>query len=309
MAIVTRPFAGEADYARMRDMLVDITRLNRHAPYCTVGDLDWWRWTAKVPDQINHVQIWFDGDRAIGFVWPGESEADVIVHPDRGEALDDMLDWAERNALAEVEPGSGEVVFETFAYANDAMQNQALLRHGYQQGEAAYRMRSQPVDGPFPTPLLPEGYVTRDMRNATADDIEKRVDVHRAAFAPSRMTVAKHTAVMAAPTYRPDLDLAIVAPDGSFAAFTIVWFDEANRIGMFEPLGTHPDHQRRGLGRAIIAEGLRRLSEIGATTAYVDSLAGGPASNLLYAAAGFQVVDENISWTKVLAVGEIRADG
>jgi len=147
------------------------------------------------------------------------------------------------------------------------------------------------------------------MRNATADDIQKRVDVHRAAFAPSRMTVAKHTAVMAAPTYRPDLDLAIVAPDGSFAAFTIVWIDEANRIGMFEPLGTHPDHQRRGLGRAIIAEGLRRLSDIGATTAYVDSLAGGPASNLLYAAAGFHVLDENISWTKTLTGGEIRADG
>jgi predicted N-acetyltransferase YhbS len=309
MAIVTRPFAGEADYAHMRDLLVDITRLNRHAPYCTIGDLDWWRWTAKVPNQIDRVQIWFDGDQVIGFVWPGESEADIIVHPDRGEALDDMLDWAERNALAAAEPGGGDVTFKTYAYAQDELQNQALLRHGYQQGEAAYRLRSQPLDGPFPAPLLPEGYVIRDMRNATAEDIQNRVDVHRAAFAPSRMTVAKHTAVMAAPTYRPDLDLAIVAPDGSFAAFTIVWFDDANGMGMFEPLGTHPDHQRRGLGRAIIAEGLRRLSEIGATTAYVDSLAGGPASNLLYAAAGFHVVDENISWTKTLTGGEIRADG
>ena len=39
-----------------------------------------------------------------------------------------------------------------------------------------------------------------------------RVNVHRAAFAPSRMTTTKHRAVMAAPTYRPELDLYFHQP-------------------------------------------------------------------------------------------------
>ncbi len=298
MPISTRPFAGESDYDQLRQMLIDSARLNVHAPYCTVGDLDWWRWTAKNPDQISRVQIWFDGERAVGFVWPDEKSADIIVHPQFEHSLDDMLEWAEWNARSA--SGDGELQFETWAYSKHDTQCAALVRRRYQQGEPTYRLRSQSLQGSFAAPELPDGYIVRDMQNASAEDIEKRVEVHRAAFAPSRMTVEKHTAVMAAPTYRSDLDLAIVAPDGSFAAFTIVWFDEANLIGMFEPLGTHPDHQRRGLGRAIIAEGLRRLAGLGAATAYVDSRADGPGSNLLYAATGFHVVDENVSWTKAL---------
>jgi ribosomal protein S18 acetylase RimI-like enzyme len=300
MSISTRPFAGESDYEQLRTMLVDSARLNLHAPYCTIGDLDWWRWTAPDPDQMEKVQIWFDGDRVIGFVWPDELSADVIVHPHHEVALDEMLEWAEQYARSQTSPGVAELQFETWAYSKHDAQCAALANRRYQRGEPAYRMRAQSLKGSFPAPQLPEGYVARDMQNATADDIEKRVDVHRATFAPSRMTVAKHTAIMTAPTYRPDLDLAIVAPDGSFAAFTIVWFDEVNQIGVFEPVGTHPDHQRRGLGRAIIAEGLRRLSDLNATTAYINTGASSPAANLLYAAAGFQAVDENISWTKAL---------
>lgn len=40
---VDRPYAGEADYAQMRDLLTAIPPLSGPAVYCTVGDLDWWR--------------------------------------------------------------------------------------------------------------------------------------------------------------------------------------------------------------------------------------------------------------------------
>ncbi len=68
------------------------------------------------------------------------------------------------------------------------------------------------------------------------------------------MTAEKHRAVMAGATYDLDLDLLVVAPDGSLAGFTIVWLDQANHIGVFEPLGVHPAHQRRGLGKALLLE-------------------------------------------------------
>jgi ribosomal protein S18 acetylase RimI-like enzyme len=124
--------------------------------------------------------------------------------------------------------------------------------------------------------------------------------VHRDAFAPSRMTAAKHRAVMAAPTYRQDLDLVVEAPDGSLAAFSIVWFDEVNGIGVFEPVGTHSAHRRLGLGAAVMREGMRRLQALGAHTAYVNTGGHTRAANALYEATGFELVDVNWMWKKAL---------
>ena len=83
-----------------------------------------------------------------------------------------------------------------------------------------------------------------------------------------------------APLYRRDLDLVVVAPDGAIAAFCTIWFDDVTRSAYFEPVATVPAHRRRGLGRAVMTEGLRRLQRLGATTAFVGGLS--PAANALY---------------------------
>jgi hypothetical protein len=65
------------------------------------------------------------------------------------------------------------------------------------------------------------------------------------------------------PLYRRDLDVVAVAPNGEIASFCTVWFDDVTRTGVFEPVGTAPEHQRRGLGKAVMCEGLQEydLSE------------------------------------------------
>jgi ribosomal protein S18 acetylase RimI-like enzyme len=88
-----------------------------------------------------------------------------------------------------------------------------------------------------------------------------------------------------------------VAPSGTFASFAIVWLDEANAIGMFEPVGTHPDHRRRGLAKAVLCEGLRRLEALGAAVAYVGCGTGIAVSSL-YESAGFTNYDEEHHWRK-----------
>ena len=102
-----------------------------------------------------------------------------------------------------------------------------------------------------------------------------------------------------APCFRVDLDLVAVAPDGSFAAYVGIPYDEANRWGIFEPVCTHPDHQRKGLGRALMSEGLLRLWQLGATDASVDT-GDMVAANAFYTAMGFTEAYKGFSWRKWL---------
>ena len=59
------------------------------------------------------------------------------------------------------------------------------------------------------------------------------------------MTVREsYTRLTTLPHYRFEDDLVVEAPDGSLAAFAMAWWDPAAKVGEFEPVGTHPDHQR-----------------------------------------------------------------
>ncbi len=102
--------------------------------------------------------------------------------------------------------------------------------------------------------------------------------------------------VQRAPLYRRDLDLVAQADDGELAAFCTLWFDDVTRSAAFEPVGTHPNHQRRGLGKALMTEGLRRVRDLGATLCTVGSYS--ESAGALYAAIGFTAFELNTPWVK-----------
>jgi GNAT superfamily N-acetyltransferase len=100
------------------------------------------------------------------------------------------------------------------------------------------------------------------------------------------------------PSFRHDLNLIAEAPDGSFAAHVGVTYEDANQSCVFEPVCTHPAHQRKGLARALMLEGLRRARSLGAVDAYVGT-GDGMAANYLYEAVGFTEVYHGFVWRKV----------
>ena len=97
------------------------------------------------------------------------------------------------------------------------------------------------------------------------------------------MTVENYARAMRQPHYPIDRDLVVEAPDGSFAAFAMAWCDPMARVGEFEPVGTHPDHRRRGLGRAVLRTGWPLLHQAGALDVHVFSESDNAASQALYA--------------------------
>lgn len=297
MSVYSRPYRDETDYQRMRDLLSTSYTLAGPPVYCTLGDLDWWRCTDADPQAVQRAQLWFtEADHLVAFAWPSDQQVDLVIHPDYRGLDEILLAWAEANHHRLDPPATEPLV--AWGYTGDTPRISALTRRGYSRTDDFLAHNSYTLDRPIPAPRLPEGYHLRHMAGEV--ELAARVAIHRAAFAPSQMSEAKHRAVMQAPTYRPDLDLVAVAPDGSLAAFALVWYDATSRLGLFEPVGCHPDHQRRGLATALLYEGLRRLDHLGAQVAYVNS--GGPTDPgaHLYQSAGFTEIDRNYGWEKSL---------
>jgi ribosomal protein S18 acetylase RimI-like enzyme len=82
------------------------------------------------------------------------------------------------------------------------------------------------------------------------------------------------------------MDLVAEATGGAPAAYVGVCWDEPNRLGIFEPVCTHPDHLRRGLARSLMQRGLALLHRRGARSVMVET-GDQEAANALYDGLGF----------------------
>jgi ribosomal protein S18 acetylase RimI-like enzyme len=245
-------------------------------------------WASAVDDQAWKRRLWLDDDRVLAWAWlfPPD-ELDWQAHPSRPGLVDEALDWFESIAA----PGA----LRTWARAGDAAALEGLARRGYAHDPAApFFLRTARDLDAIEEPTLPAGFRLR----TTADGVDAaaRVAVHRAAWEPSRFTAERYERVTRTWPFRPDLDVVVEAPDGRLAATVLAWYDDENRVGELEPVGTHPAFRRRGLARAATLDALRRLHEAGATHAIVSCRgdAAYPVPRLLYETVGFRELSRQV---------------
>ena len=72
------------------------------------------------------------------------------------------------------------------------------------------------------------------------------------------------------------------------AAFALGWLDPLTLGVELEPVGVHPAHQRRGLGRAVCRATLRAARGLGAGDVLIAAEAANAAATGLYAALGLR---------------------
>lgn len=209
------------------------------------------------------------------------------VHPDYPELLDAVLEWFEAET-----PG---VARQTSARQANKDALERLRSHGYDHDpDAPWSLLNTRDLSEIEEPELPKGYRLKTMREIA--DVPLRVEVHRAAWEPSSLTVASYTDVMSTWPYRDDLDFVLEAPDGLLVASAIGWYDEENGVAEFEPVGTHPDHRQQGLGRALTLFGLHRCRAAGATQAVVGCRGDAeyPIPKRLYESVGFRELSREL---------------
>jgi ribosomal protein S18 acetylase RimI-like enzyme len=126
------------------------------------------------------------------------------------------------------------------------------------------------------------------------------VNIHRDVWHPSKVTLEAYRRMRGIAGYTPELDLVAVAPDGTFAAYCICWLDPVNKIGEFEPVGTRSAFRGKGVGKAVMLEGLRRLRAFGMQTAIVCSVGSNTAAWKLYESVGFRAYNRSFDYSKQL---------
>ncbi|MFG2603232.1 GNAT family N-acetyltransferase [Streptomyces sp. NPDC048514] len=281
---------------------VTATRLDLVNGEATFGELAWnWGKGHAALGAIWPRRLWFSGGDLVAWGWAwlphrarrsDGSVKDVTganlvyqVHPDHAELIDEVIDWYDGTA--------GEVEHRVSPSAADELALERWAAHGYgtdpaSLGDTAHWTQLNERDlTDVAQPVLPDGFRFRTAHEAGA---EAAVQAHMDAWAPSTYSAESYEGVRETATYRGDLHILVEAPDGTMAASTIMWLDEANRTAEFEPVGTHPDYRRMGLGRAMVLHGMHVARAAGATRMTVACLGapGHPKARGLYYGVGFR---------------------
>lgn len=311
MKLTMRTYQDEEDYWRIREFLRRVFLLNdRRELSWHVARFDYWRWHGI--ENRSHfrleevVFIWETDDGQIAAVLNPESKGEVYmqVHPGLRtlELEEEMLVTAEKHLAI---PGPNNTwKLRVWADHQDTVRQNILLRHSYSKSDWPEHQRRQSLNGPIPEAHPPPEYTVRSLGDGA--ELLERCYASGLAFHPDDIRIAAENRedvtwyrnIQNAPLYRRDLDIVAVAPDGAVASFCTIWFDDVTRAAYFEPVGTAPVYQRRGLGKAVLCEGLRRLKRMGAEMAYVGGYT--QSANALYSSAGFTQYALSEPWAKVL---------
>ncbi len=249
----------------------------------TPAAIEWWYALTHPEPLSEHLRLWYDDDALVGWAWHEPPELEVHVWT--GDAVGDGRVFATIVDAALDEHPDDEVA--AFARDGDDEAVRILLDRGFTPAGRRLSQWQWRADPPPPGDvLLPDGYRIRSLRGP--EEFDARVALHRAAFPASRLNVAKYERLLAVPHYRLEDDLVVETSDGSLAAFALCWYDPDGRVGELEPVGTHPDHQRRGLSRAVVTAAVRRLFQRGAHRVQVYSDQAESAPEALYGSIGFE---------------------
>jgi ribosomal protein S18 acetylase RimI-like enzyme len=257
----------------------------------------------KYFDPAEVMTLWEDdsGVTAWVLVGPRHRSYDAQVRPDlRGGSF-------ERAVLEHADARTGElmrahgVVGDRMlgdAFRCDHIRIELITELGWApDGEPPYvinRARIADLD----EPVIPPGYTIRSV--AGVEEAAEVARVHAAAFPRAGWTTELYRHVMESPGYDPGRELVAETSDGTFAAFVVTWYDYLNRTGLMEAVGTHPDHQRRGLGRAMVRFAARHMAGAGMEFAIVANFESNAASDALYRSAGFEPWHVLDSYEKVI---------
>jgi mycothiol synthase len=304
LTIASRAYAGEADLLAVVALLNACETVDRLDESTTIDEL---RLEFAMPgvDITRDVRLWADTDGVLlgfGQMWFHAKAEDpdsflwYKVHPAvrDGDLEAQIVVWGEQRTREASRERDIQLKFRAMAHASEPERIAFLERSGFVVDRYFQRM-ARSLDMAVSAPQLPARFRLvegpHDPAAWAALFNESFVD-H---WNHEPWTAEKVQHWQSEPNYRPNLDLVIVAPDGTLAAFCWGGLDpEANTIsglqaGHIGLLGSRRGYRGIGLGRAILLASLHALAAAGARSAWLSVDADSPTgATQLYESAGFR---------------------
>lgn len=285
--------SGRDALAAATELLLDARGDDPMAGLWEAGDVQWW-W--KDVDRLasSRDTFWLDAeDQPIAALLEAEGAADAVGPVGPGEIVVDLVWRSTADAvvraevfpavlarLAELAHAAPERTVSVSVDERESELGRLVERIGFRRDSAGDQVQlwQRPAAPPVALPLPP------GMR---FDD-----DRSRPPGRPHHLTKRNGERVAErlreTSLYRPDLDLCVRTEAGDVAAYCLCWLDPVNRVGLFEPVRTEDAYQRRGIGKALMTEGIRRLMTAGADLIKVSAMSDSAAARRLYASVGFR---------------------
>ncbi len=277
--LIQRSLNTEMDYFRARNFLREVFLLNNRLEHSWhVARLDYWRWhfiaTCQLTPPFEQVTV----------AWKTEQgELAAILHPYGGGEI--RVHIQPRFRSPELEAKVYAYAVEHFAektengayliapvLADDALRQETLARLGFAKQAGWNHHYWRDLDAPLPDAPAPAGYGIRSMgdesehpsrswcswRSFHSDEPVSNYDGD----------FSWYKNVQSAPLYRRDLDVVAAAPDGEIAGFCTIYYDDYTRSAVTVLVGVAAEHWRRGLGKALMIEGMQRLQRLGCTRVF-----------------------------------------
>jgi RimJ/RimL family protein N-acetyltransferase len=308
MEFTMRLCRDEDDYWRIRNFLREVFLHNGRIECDThVALLDHWRWhyiaTCGETGPVEQVTtLWETGDGELAAVLHPicHDEIQMHIHPRfRTPELQEAL-----IAYSEVHHSDwyrdGQRILYAPVFEDDALLQELLTRRGFIQRPARDFHWRRDLDAPLPDVPVPDGYIIRSM--GAEDELPARSWCSWRAFHASEPDenydgdYSWYRNMQSAPLYRRDLDIVAAAPNGEIAAFCTISYDDYTRSAVIVLEGIAAEHTGRGLGAAMVVEGLRRLKNLGCTRLF--AIASEESTRALYRAV-MQDCLVAYPWTKI----------
>jgi mycothiol synthase len=240
----------------------------------------------------SRVRLWRNASgQLVAFVIRGTNFSNIQVDYECRFLEPEIFEWIEQHPLGDNKQIS------TMVYDWNTERQTLLAKRGYQNLGPIEDVRIYDLNHTYPPANLPPGYQFASLAEYT--DYSEYIELTNRVWGVS-LDENWFRGKSSSPSYSFEWDLLAVSPENKLAAYNLVWLYPQNRTAELDPIGTHPDHRKRGLSRALILESFKRLRENGFCYTYIASETADPVVSHLYASLQPVETYQGYHWKKQL---------